>query len=158
MHLFYVLISLAKQKLYYFYKNFYPFLMNIKEVPQDAAFLKAGKVRDVCYAVDDEGNYTQVLSVGWDPKNEAIRQAWKQINSKSEKIRQKVLQGKLSPLAYHMERGLMNITLLSQYTGFSWWAVRRHMKPSGFKKLSSSDLEKYAETLTISVETLKTIG
>lgn len=132
--------------------------MNIKEVPQDdAGFLREGKVRDVCYAVDDEGNYKQVLSVGWGPKNEAIKQAWEQINSKSEKIRQKVLSGKLSPLAYHMEKGLMNITLLSQYTGFSRWAVRRHLKPSGFQKLSSAYLEKYAEVLTISVETLKTI-
>ncbi len=132
--------------------------MNINEVPQDdAGFLKEGKVRDVCYAVDDEGNYTQVLSVGWDPKNEAIRQAWKQINSKSEKIRQKVLDGKLSPLAYHMERGLMNVKILSQYTGFSRWVVRRHMKPCKFNKLSIEELEKYAETLNISVETLKTV-
>jgi len=132
--------------------------MNIQDVPQDnAGFLKEGKVRDVCYAVDDEGNYSQVLSVGWTPKNEAIKQAWDQVNSKAEKIRQKVINGKLSPLAYHMEKGLMNIALLSQYTGFSRWTIRRHLKPLRFKKLSSADLEKYAEALTISIETLKTI-
>ncbi len=132
--------------------------MNIKEVPQDdAGFLKEGKVRDVCYATDENGIYTQVLSVGWNPKNEAIKQAWEQINAKAEKVRQKVLNGKLSPLAYHMEKGLMNITLLSQYTGFSRWAVRRHLKPHRFKKLSSADHKKYAEALNISIETLKTI-
>lgn len=132
--------------------------MNIKDVPQDdAGFLKEGKVRDVCYATDENGNYTQVLSVGWNPKNEAMKQAWEQINSKVEKARQKVLLGKLSPLAYHMEKRLMNITLLSQYTGFSRWTVRRHFKPLKFKKLSSADLEKYAEALNISIEILKTI-
>jgi hypothetical protein len=79
--------------------------MKINDVPQDdAGFLKEGKVRDVCYATDEEGKYTQVLSVGWDPKNEAIRQAWDQIHAKAEKVRQKVLKGKLSPLAFHMER------------------------------------------------------
>lgn len=132
--------------------------MNIKEVPQDdAGFLKEGKVRDVCYAVDDQGNYTQVLSVGWQPKNEAMKHAWKQVNSKAEKIRQKVLKGKLSPLAYHMEKGLMDTTLISQYTGFSRWTVRRHKNPSKFKELNAEDLQQYAEALNISIETLKTV-
>ncbi|HOY31436.1 MAG TPA: hypothetical protein PKW80_06125, partial [Bacteroidales bacterium] len=133
-------------------------VMNIKEVPQDnAGFLKEGKVRDVCYAVDDEGNYTRVLSVGWDPKNEAIRQAWEQVGQKAEKIRQKVLSGKLSPLAFHMVKGLMSKSLLAQYTGYSRWKIRKHMKPSVFNTLSDEQLGKYAEALNIPVEILKKI-
>ena len=132
--------------------------MKIKDVPQDdAGFLKEGKVRDVCYAVDDEGKYSQVLSVGWNPKNEAIKQAWEQINSKVETIRQEVIKGKLSPLTFHMERCIMNITILAQYTGFSRWKVKKHMKPKAFNVLESADLEVYAEALGITVETLKTI-
>jgi hypothetical protein len=132
--------------------------MKIQDVPQDdAGFLKAGKVTDVCYATDDNGNYTQVKSVGWDPKNEAIRRAWEQVNAKAEKVRQKVLQGKLSPLAFHMESKMMNVGLLSQYSGFSRFRVRRHLKPSGFKKLNEAEIGVYSEALNISVNDLKTI-
>jgi hypothetical protein len=129
--------------------------MKIKEVPQDdAGFLKAGKVRDVCYAVDEQGNYTQVLSVGWDPKNEAMRNAWAEVDKNAEKEKQKVLQGKLSPLAYHMVRAMMNVKLLAQYTGFSRLQVKRHLKPDGFNKLSPEELQTYAEALNITVEDL----
>ena len=132
--------------------------MKIKDVPQDdAGFLKEGKVRDVCYAVDEEGNYTQVLSVGWNPKNEAIRMAWEQINEKAAKIREKVLNGKLSPLAFHMERCMMNVSLLSQYTGISKLKVRKHLKPSGFQKLSPEELALYAEAFNLTPEQLKMV-
>jgi hypothetical protein len=132
--------------------------MKIKDVPQDdAGFLKAGKVTDVCYATDDNGDYTQVQSVGWDPKNEAIKRAWEQVNAKAEKVRQKVIQGKLSPLAFHMESKMMKVGLLSQYSGFSRLRVCRHMKPSGFEKLNKDELVIYAEALNISVDELKTI-
>jgi hypothetical protein len=132
--------------------------MKIKDVPQDdAGFLKAGKVRDVCYATDEDGNYKQVLSVGWDPKNEAIRMAWEHVHTKAEKIKQKVKLGKLSPLAFHMEAKVMSAGLLSQYSGFSRLQVKRHLKPTAFKKLTESQLSIYAEALNISVEELKVV-
>ncbi len=129
--------------------------MKIKEVPQDdAGFLKEGKVRDVCYALDEDGNYTQVLSVGWDPKNEAIRLAWEQVNEKAEKVRTKVLDGKLSPIAFHMERCMMNSSLLAQYTGINRLRVKKHLKPSGFARLSEEELALYAEAFNITPEQL----
>jgi hypothetical protein len=42
--------------------------MKTNEVLQDKAYFEEGKIRDVCYAVDDNGNYTRVLSLGWEPK------------------------------------------------------------------------------------------
>jgi hypothetical protein len=127
--------------------------MKIKEVPQDdAGFLIEGKVRDVCYAVDDDGNYTQVLSLGWDPKNEAMRQAWEQVHEKAEKVRQKVLAGKLSPIAFHMERCMMTVTLLAQYTGIGKLKVKKHLKPSGYEKLTKEELALYAEAFNITIE------
>ena len=129
--------------------------MKKNEVPQDdAGFLKAGKIRDVCYALDEDGNYTQVLSVGWDPKNEAIRTAWEHVNARADKIRKKVLTGKLSPLAFHMERCLMTVSLMSQYTGISRLRVRKHMRPKAFKKLSGEELSLYAEALNMTAEEL----
>ncbi len=132
--------------------------MKIDEVPQDdAGFLKEGKVRDVCYATDETGKYTQILSLGWDPKNEAIRQAWDQIHAKAEKVRQKVLSGKLSPLAFHMERCMMNSTLLSQYTGFSRMKVWRDRRPKAFQLLTREQMVAYAEALNMDVDTLTLI-
>ena len=132
--------------------------MKIEEVPQDdAGFLKEGKVRDVCYAVDEEGKYRQVLSVGWAPKNEAMQQAWDQIHLKAEKIRKKVLGGRLSPLAFHMEKGMMTVSLLAQYTGFSRMRVRKHLKPRGFSSASQTELETYAAALNITINQLITV-
>jgi hypothetical protein len=129
--------------------------MKIKEVPQDdAGFLKEGKVRDVCYAVDENGNYTQVLSVGWNPKNEAIRMAWENINAKAEKIRQKVITGKLSPIAFHMERTMMTKKILAHYTGFTKFKIRKHLKPEIFAKLKLPDLQVYAEAFNITIDDL----
>ena len=132
--------------------------MKIKDVPQDdAGFLKVGKVRDVCYATDENGNYTQVLSLGWDPKNEAIRMAWEQVNKKAEIVRVDVKRGKLSPLAFHMEKNMMNVSLLSEYTGFTRLKIKRHLKPKGFNKLGDSELKVYAEALKIKADELKTV-
>lgn len=129
--------------------------MKINEVPQDdAGFLKEGKVRDVCYATDEEGKYTQILSLGWDPKNEAIRQAWSHIHAKAEAVRQKVLNGKLSPLAFHMERCIMTSSLLSQYTGFSRYKVWKDRRPKAFKNLKADEMAAYAEALNMDVEAL----
>lgn len=132
--------------------------MNINEVPQDDdGFLKEGKIRDVCYALDENGNYKQVLSIGWKPKNDALKQAWELVNEKAEDVRQQVLQGKLSPIAYHLEKKLMTPAILSQYTGFAVWRVKRHLKPAVFKKLKPTVLQKYAEVFNLSVEELKQV-
>lgn len=132
--------------------------MKINDVPQDdAGFLKEGKVRDVCYAVDEEGNYKQVLSLGWEPKNDAMRHAWSHVQEKAEKVRQHVLNGKYSPIAFHMERSMMTAGLLAQYTGFSRLKVKRHMKPKAFGLLTYEELSAYAEAFNLTVDELKTV-
>lgn len=129
--------------------------MNIKEVPQDdEGFLKEGKIRDLCYAIDEEGNYKQVLSLGWQPKNDAMKQAWELINDKAEKIRLRVIKGEASPLAYFIEKNAMTPKLVSQYSGIATWRVRRHLKPMVFKKLNQKLLQKYAEIFSISIKEL----
>jgi hypothetical protein len=132
--------------------------MREKDVPQDKGFLIEGKVRDLCYAVDENGHYTTVLSVGWDPKNRAMSQAWDEVNERTEDVRQQVLQGSLSPIAYYMHKNLMDTKILSQYTGFGRWRVKRHMNPSVFTSLDRRKLIQYAEVFNISVEELVDIG
>jgi len=129
--------------------------MNINEVPQDDdGFLKAGKVRDVCYATDENGKYTQVLSLGWKPKNDALKLAWELISEKVEEKRKDVLAGKVSPIAYYIEKNAMDISILAQYTGVSRWRIKRHLKPSVFKKLKSPVLQLYADVFNITLEKL----
>lgn len=127
--------------------------MKKDEVPQDKGLLE-GKTRDVCYALDENGNYVQVLSVGWEPKNIAMTQAWEVINEQVDEVKKQVLEGKISPLAYHMEKNLMDISLLSEYSGFSKGTIKKHFTVEGFKKLKSTELAKYATAFNMKLEDL----
>ncbi|MDR2148583.1 MAG: helix-turn-helix transcriptional regulator [Tannerella sp.] len=131
--------------------------MKVEEVPQDSKFLKNTVIRDVAYAVDNEGNYTSVISEGWEVKNDALDVTWDAIGEKCAEIREKVLAGKLSPLAYHLEKNIMSVGLLAKYTGLTRRKVRKHLKPEKFKELDDSVLAKYAEALRVSIEELKTV-
>jgi hypothetical protein len=128
--------------------------MKKKEVPQDEGLME-GRFEDVCYALDENGNYVAVLSKGWSPKNEAMLQAWDVIHEKVENVRQEVLAGKISPIAYYMEKNLMDLKLLADYVGLPKRKVRKHLKPDKFSQLNEGILQRYAETFEISVEELK---
>lgn len=128
--------------------------MKKKEVPQDEG-LNEGRFEDVCYAIDENGNYVAVLSKGWNPKTDALLQAWEVIDEKVEQVRKQVLCGELSPIAYYMEKSLMDLKLLSDYTGLPKRKVRKHLKPDRFIKLDDQTLIKYAETFGISVDMLR---
>ena len=131
--------------------------MKKEQVPQDNEGLHEGKFRDLCYAVDDDGNYVAVHSTGWSPKNEAMKQAWEEIHIKVDEARKKVIDGELSMLAYHMEKNIMAIKLLSQYTGISRRKIRKHMKPEVFANLETKVLQKYTDAFNISMEELTNI-
>jgi len=128
--------------------------MKKKEVPQDEG-LNEGRFEDVCYALDENGNYVAVLSKGWQPKTDALLQAWEVIGEEVELTRQRVLSGEVSPIAYYMEKNLMDLKLLSDYVGLPKRKIRKHLKPDRFKMLDEEILLKYAETFGISVEMLR---
>jgi hypothetical protein len=117
--------------------------MKVNEVPQDDAHLFEGKTRDVQYAIDENGKYTTVKSVGWEPKNIVMLNAWEDENPKIDEARKLVKEGKMSPVYYHMKRCLMDRKLLASYTGFSRFGISRHFKPGIFKRLSDKKLDKY---------------
>jgi hypothetical protein len=128
--------------------------MKKKEVPQDEG-LNEGRFEDVCYALDENGNYVAVLSTGWNPKTDALLQAWEVIDEQVEHTRQRVISGELSPIAYYMEKNLMDLKLLSDYVGIPKRKIRKHLKPDRFRKLDAETLEKYADTFRISLEVLR---
>lgn len=131
--------------------------MKIEDVPQDSKYLKHTIIRDVAYAIDNDGNYVPVISEGWEVKNSAIDITWESIDERCEEIREEVLAGKLSPLAYHLEKHIMDVGLLAKYMGFTKRTVKKHLNPESFKELNNSILQQYADVLCISIEELKKV-
>jgi hypothetical protein len=127
--------------------------MKKTDVPQDEGLME-GRFEDVCYALDENGDYVPVLSAGWEPKNEAMRQAWEVIDEEIEKARQKVLAGKCSPIYFFMEKNMMNVKLLAEYMEMPRRKVRRHLKPPVFAGLEKAILERYAEVFDIGLDQL----
>jgi len=127
-------------------------IMRKDEVPQDEGIAEG--LKEVTYAVDEEGRYTLVPSAGWEPKNISNYQAWEQIARQVDKARAAVEAGKLSPLAFHMARNQMDTGLMAQYMGLFRWQVRRHLKPAVFARLKPELLAKYAAMLRTTVEEL----
>ena len=130
--------------------------MKKENVPQDMSAL--GKItKEVCYATDSSGKYVTELSSGWDVKINALDVAWKDVEERIAKAKQQVLNGEASPLLFFMEYRLMDIGILSDYTGFWKWRIRRHLRPAIFQKLSDRRLQRYAEVFEVSVNDLKSM-
>ncbi|MFT3750860.1 MAG: hypothetical protein QM768_21280 [Agriterribacter sp.] len=131
--------------------------MKKDEIPQDPGAL--GKIaKEVSYVVDDNGNYTTGFSTGWEIKMKALDVAWEDVEKRIAEAKQKVLNGEASPLLYYMELKLMDVEIVSGYTGFWKWQVKKHLKPEVFKKLPERKLEKYAKLFEISKEHLLQIS
>jgi hypothetical protein len=128
--------------------------MKRDQVPQDDDNLMEGRSREVCYAVDERGNYVQAHSSGWEPKNAALLQAWEQINEEAEKARRSVLEGRVSPLAFFMAKCMFNLKLLSEYTDLPKRKIKMHLDPLHFKNLDEADLAKYAYAFDITPDEL----
>lgn len=129
--------------------------MKKEEVPQHGG-LTAG-CREVNYAVDADGKYSLELSVGWEAKNATLRQAWEAIVEQLHLVLAEISAGHKSPLAYHMVKNQMDVSLLAQYSGFSRWRVKRHLKPQVFERLNSSVLAVYADLFRISITQLQQV-
>lgn len=128
--------------------------MKIKEVPQERGMMP-DNIHEVCYAVDDNGQYVLTASAGWEAKNITNSKAWEVIDQEITKALEGIHAGKLSPLAFHMAKSQMNTGLLAQYAGFSRWRVKRHLKPAIFKRLNQTVLKRYSDVFGITVKQLQ---
>ncbi len=129
--------------------------MKKDEVPQDKSTLANHNMRELCYAVDENGNYTTALSAGWEPKTIALDNSMSLINERIADAEKQVREGKASPILYYMELSKMDPTILASYVGKWVWQVKRHFKPSVFKKLNDTILGRYAEAFEITIDELK---
>ena len=128
--------------------------MKKEDLPQEPGALSR-LTRELCYVKNEEGKYETALSQGWDIKKEALDSAWDNVNNRVEEARKAVANGEKSPVYYFMELRLMDLTVLSGYTGFFTFFIKRHLKPSVFKGLSDKKLEKYARAFDITIDELK---
>lgn len=131
--------------------------MKKDEVPQDKSNLESANFRELCYAVDDDGEYVTLNSTGWKPKTIALDNAIEVIKERIADAKQRVLAGKTSPIEYYMEVHKMDVGILASYVGFWQWRVKLHFKPNVFKRLKKRTLQKYADVFDISIEELKKI-
>ena len=110
--------------------------------------------REVFYHFDREKGYTQKVDYQ-NPGNQVIiKQSWDAAEERLEQVRQLVVIGKASPVAYYMEKILMEVPMLAAYMEMPKWRVKRHMKSRVFKKLKPEILAKYAGVFDIPVDQL----
>lgn len=131
--------------------------MKKDEVPQDESNLASANIKDMVYAINENGEYVTELSTGWAPKTIALDNAIQVIEERIEDAKKRVLENKTSPIEYYMEVHKMDLPILASYVGLWKWRVKRHFKPSVFEKLNTKILQKYADVFEISIEQLKNI-
>lgn len=132
--------------------------MKESEVPQDTSSLGENSLKELCYAVNEKGEYVTALSAGWEPKTIVQQATLDAISVRIEEAKQQVEQGIVSPIVYYMELQRMDLSTLAAYVKLWKWRVKRHFNPNTFNKLNSSILERYATVFNITVEELKTFG
>jgi len=128
--------------------------MKKEDIPQDKSALD-NFTRELYYVKNKHNKYETGLSTGWDIKKEALDNAWDEVNLRIEDAKKAVKEGRKSPIYYFMELNLMTISILSGYTGFRKFSVKRHIKPNIFNKLSDKKLSIYASNFNISIDELK---
>lgn len=129
--------------------------MKKNEVPQDKSNLESANFKELCYAVDENGEYTTALSTGWSPKTIALNNAIEALNERISASKQRVKDHKVSPLEYYMELHKMDLPILASYVGIWKWRVKRHFRPAVFKNLNNKTLQKYADVFDITIEELQ---
>ena len=70
--------------------------MKKEEIPQDPSPLDKF-TKEVCYAVDEKGNYTTGLSRGWQIKADALGITWEEAHARTANACEKVKAGEASP-------------------------------------------------------------
>lgn len=131
--------------------------MRREDVPQDKSNLASVNFRELCYALDENGEYTTEKSTGWGPKTIALDNAIKVIEERVADAKQRVFNNQTSPIEYYMELHKMDLGILASYVGIWKWLVKRHFTPAVFKRLSVKTLQKYADVFDISIDELQHI-
>jgi hypothetical protein len=121
--------------------------MHKKNVPQDGGVIDP--MLHHIYAIDDDGKFIAVRSVGWEVTNFLSIQAAEEVRSKIMSKMEAVKQGRLSPLSVHMIARGLGPSSLAKASGINWLKVRLHLMPWFFNRMSAADTKRYAEVFSI---------
>lgn len=127
--------------------------MKKEDTPTTPNNLFNGETKGV-YTIDENGEYVMTQTTGWDPEITALTQALEEIDRLTDEARKRVLQGKSSPLEYHMYARRMDLPMLASAMGKFQWQVRRHFRPEIFKRLNKKTQSLYAQVLDIDEQQL----
>jgi hypothetical protein len=128
--------------------------MKISEVPQDNIKTLSG-LKKAVYAIDHEGCYTKTTTGGWEVEEVVLSQVISDFDEKAEETASRIRINETSPIEYFMYKNWMDAPTLAQAMGLYRWQVKRHFKPSVFRKLDDRTLAGYAALFRISVDALK---
>jgi hypothetical protein len=110
--------------------------------------------RELFYSFDREKGFSAKVDYQYDANQVIIRQSWDAAGERLEQVRQAVIAGKRSPIAYFMEKQLMEVPMLAAYVGLKKWKVRWHLTNTGFRRMKPDTLQKYAGVFDIPVTEL----
>lgn len=127
--------------------------MKLEEVPQDPGSSYGGHSK-LLYAVDEQGHYCGTQSAGWDPESYATQLAVAELEEQEGLALASWQSGQASPLKCLMYRYRLDEPALAQVTGFWQWRIRRHFRPSIYRRLSARQLARYAEAFGLDVAEL----
>ena len=130
--------------------------MRPDEIPEgDAPIL--GGVRKVMYVVDEAGRYQTARSGGMEAEVTVTEEAVAWFAKLAAEARERGRRGESSPLEYHMYRVRLDVPTLASAAGLWRWRVRRHLRPTVFARLSPRLLARYADTLGLTVDQLRSL-
>ena len=129
--------------------------MKTSEVPQDREQSFYSGHQRACYAVDEQGRYVVVGSLGWEPENIVNGQANDEVRANIAAVLVRCQRGEVSPLAYHMARCQMTLGLLAAYSGFSRLRIYWHLRPKVYARLPDRIMARYANAMHIPPEVLR---
>jgi hypothetical protein len=113
-----------------------------------------GQYRELLYSYGNDGQFGKTVGFHGEPDRVILQQAWDHFNERIEKARLNVLAGKVSPVAFYMEKILADPMNLSMMAGIPIWKVKLHFRPWFFKRMGEKNMKKYAEAFNITVEQL----
>ena len=123
--------------------------MDINSVPQDDSSTHS-EIKKAIYASDANGKIQNIASTGWEVEETVTRQAIDDLKESTKEAYDAVNSGEMSPLYYHMFEVRMDLTVLSQSTGFFQWTIKKDFNPKQFAKIKQTRLEEYCDVLGVS--------
>ncbi len=108
---------------------------------------------ELLFDYNGDGTYTKRVGYNYLPDGDMLYyDVWKMFDERFESAKKMVQNGEKSPVWYHMEKNLLDLSNFSKIVGIASWRIKRHIKPKVFSKLNPSIYKKYADALDISVE------